>query len=180
MKKMLFSLTLMLMISTANAGVVSIEKEDKPFNLNDNISIKVIGTDFDLPLDGFGLNIEFDESVLELISVFVDPTIWEFHKTDGERSTGKVEKIGGASFRGVENEMQFVTLEFKAIGAGISSLILADADHRTVVWSDISLTDIPLDFVNSQVQVVPVPAAIWFMFTALGSVVAFGRSKKRV
>ncbi len=178
MKKLLLSLMLILISQLANAGVVSIEQLNKVNKLNDVFSIKVVGSDFDYPLEGFGLNIDFEDSILELLSVTVDSNIWEFHQTAGERSAGKVAKIGGASFKGVENNILFAILDFKAIGIGISDLIISDANHRTVVWSDLTLSDIPLDFKNAQVQVVPIPAAFWLMFSGVASLLAIGRTKK--
>lgn len=179
MKKVLLSLMFLIMIPVANAGIVSVENADKTITLNDVISIKVIGTEFENPLEGFGLNLKFEESVLELLSVTVDSSIWEFNQQNGEWGAGEVKKIGGASFRGVENIMQFATLEFKAIGLGISDLILSDANNRSVVWTDITEGDIPLEFKNTQIQVIPLPAAIWFMFSGVASLIALGSARKR-
>lgn len=186
MKNVILSLAFLLMIPAANAGIISFEKESTIYNLNDTFEINIIGTGFERSLDGFRLNIDYDESVLELKTVNVDSAIWDFAKEEGDRSEGKVKNIAGASFVADDfDRILFATLSFVAKAGGSSDLMLSDGDNRTFEWSDSSFADIPLEFQDAQVQVgpvqvVPVPAAIWFMFTALGSMMAFGRSKNRI
>ncbi len=181
MKNLILSLAL-LVSSSASHAVVMMEIEKSDVTVNDIFTVNVIGKDFAKPLAGFGIDLDFNPSVLKLNSISIDDS-WEFAKSTPKQQAGKAEDVGGASFFGVENKpgapIKFARFEFMAIADGLSELLLKVADDKVFVWADSEGNSVTPEFVNSQIQVssVPVPAAFWLMGSAMGWMMMLGRKR---
>jgi len=181
MKNLMIAITLLLGSSVSH-GAVMMNLPSTDVAVNDIFTVEVIGTGFAKPLAGFGIDLEFNQSVLKLRSIEIDDS-WEFSKSQPKAEVGSAKDVGGASFFGVENKpgapIKFARFEFLAMADGLSELLLKIADDPVYVWADNEGNKVTPDFINSQVQGsnVPVPAAFWLMSSAIGWGVITGRRR---
>ncbi len=104
-----------------------------------------------------------------------------------DNTMGRIDEIAFADFGGVDGDDigSFIlsTISFTA-GTSIGSTILSLMEFQLNPFSgnDIASNDpvlsIPLDFTNATVNVVPIPAAVWLLGSAL--VGLFGLSRRKI
>jgi len=172
----IFSLFLSGYVSAATITTVS-----SNVNVNDVFSVDIIGTDFTGNVDGGGINVSFDQNVLNVLSVSIDESVWNFGSTGIDtgfinNSTGTVDGIMVNTFADVTGDFVIATIEFQAISGGDSLLLLTELGINP--WAS-SGSLINPDFATSSVNVsaVPVPAALWLFVTGLIGVFGFIRRR---
>ena len=177
---MLFVVTFLLSTGT-QAALISLSPSSQIVNDGDTFLIDLIGSDFnDGDLDGGGVNISFNSSVISLNSVTVDIGTWEFFSTSGtiDNGTGNVDGITFNSFQSRTGDLLFATLEFTAVDTGVSSLGLSEFSGNPFSSGGSAYPNITLDqSALVTVQAVPVPAAMWLFISGLGLLVTTQRRK---
>lgn len=159
------------------------------------------GTTFDVQIQGSylgpatlaggALDLQFDGSVLNVVSVFVNPAVGDFVASSGttDNGAGRVDSIAFASFFGISGSFTLATVSFLAVGPGTSQLLLSDANDPVYPWTNYDLGVSPAGdsvtprFSAASVTVVPVPAGIWLLGTAvmgLGIRRTYGRNRAAV
>ena len=167
--------TLVLVIggaAAAQAATVSFNPETSTAGVGSTVSLNLVGTDFNSgSLDGGGINFTFDASVVEVTSVTVDTSIWEFFSSNGtiDNVAGTVNDIQFNSFQSRTGDLLFATVDFLVIGTGFSPLGLSEflgnpfatggQVYPGVVFSQ-----------DASISNVPVPGAVWLFGSALGLV----------
>jgi hypothetical protein len=119
-----------LLSQASQAGIVQFEAAPAtPFSIGDSFSLKLFGSDFASTLDGGGINLSFDPTVLRVTSVTVDTTVWEFFSSDGEinDALGTVADVWFASFEERVGSFDIALFTFQAFGAGNSALTLSES-----------------------------------------------------
>jgi len=179
--------------SQANASIVSFDTSPENVGLNSLFSIDLIGDNF-VDIVGFGLNLNWTNAGLfNLVSADVDGTVWNFSTSNItanhviDNTAGSVTGLGGTFFgfnpTGVNGDnIQLVTLNFAALGnIGSSTLTLTDSTNNAWLWLDsidaINSPDYETGVINVGTAVVPLPAGIWFAFTAIASLSFFNRRR---
>lgn len=137
---------------------------------NDIFTLDIIGTGFVSNVDGGGVDLSFDASVLNVLSVTVDDLFWDF-----ATSTGTIDNVGGTvngiavnAFSPVTGDFTVASIQFQAIGLDGSSSALTLAEYALNPWAS-GGSQINPTFTGGNVNVsaVPVPAAAWLFGSGL-------------
>lgn len=113
----------------ADAATVSLSPTSLTVGNGDTFFLELVGSGFnDGDLDGGGVNISFDSTIINITSVTVDTGTWEFFSDNGsiDNVTGSVNGISFNSFQSRTGDLLFATLEFAAVGFGASTLGLSE------------------------------------------------------
>ena len=157
--------------------------------VNDIFSLDVIGLSFPSNgsgnvADGGGVNLSFDPSVLNVLSVTIDELVWDFGVTG--ISTGTIDNVAGTvngimvnASSNVTGDFTVASIQFQAVGAGLSSTGITLSEYALNPWA-LDGSAINPTFVNGNVTVVPVPAAVWLFGSGLLCIVGVARRKKTV
>jgi len=169
-----------------HASVVSIKSSDQIILPGDVFSLTVSGSDFTTPLDAGGINISFEGAIIQAAplaelpngvtaQVVLDP-LWD---VDSPRAPvindNSIEDIFffTSGFDAVGN-FDIATIWFKAVNEGTSPIEFAESQLNPFAGGGSALA---VDLINStvEVQVIPVPAAVWFMASGLLGLVSIRR-----
>ena len=91
-KSLIFVMT--LISSSVQAATITWSEINPLYNLNDTFTLDVVGTGFFSNVDGGGVNIYFDASVLKVLSVSIDEMVWNFGGAG--ISAGTIDNVSGA------------------------------------------------------------------------------------
>ena len=168
MKKILLISLTSLAINSAQALTVS--AEDTTALLNDNFSISITGFEPNTIVDGGGLNISFDASILQVNSVTIDTTVWNFYDSVGaiDNTSGSISEVRFLTFGSPTNLFDIVSIDFTAIGSGTTVIGLSeDALNPFVTTGGVIPGDLSFDNGLVTISAVPIPAAAWLFGSAL-------------
>jgi len=124
------SLFLLLFVQGAGAADVSFSPNPGNVSQDDIFTLEIRGSNFQDEVDGGGINFDFDPSVLQVLSVYIDPSVWNFVNSDGtiDNVVGTVSDVLVTAFPGVTSaDYIVVTIEFQAVGAGSTALALRES-----------------------------------------------------
>jgi hypothetical protein len=189
---------------SANAGSLTLVPQSASINVGQSITFDLVMDFTGENTFGGGTDFFYDASVLDFTSWVFDPGFnlddASSRQTPDDCNTSSdigCGNNGSVSFPGLSelNDMGVVNfadgmtgtatigqLTFEALSAGMTSVFMgANADCTNCVgntgpWTsaDTFMEDNPT-FYEGSVTVVPVPAAVWMMFSALGALVGFRR-----
>lgn len=132
------------------------------------------------------VTLEYDSNILTLGVAGVDLSTGPgtVGQNTGTSSTnagvGTIDTIGLSDFFGfTPTPFLLATVEFVAIGNGVSNLLLSNPNDLVFNWVDDMAIDVTPSFTNGSVAVgvVPLPAAAWLMLSGLGACGFLGRRK---
>jgi hypothetical protein len=182
-KKLIFVIS-MLASGYLSAATITFDSPLTNVNTNDVFTINVIGNDFLSNVDGGGVNLSFDSSVLSVLSVSINESVWDFGGFG--ISTGVIDNQNGSlngvmvnAFSDVSGDFIVATIEMQAIAEGTSSLLLTE--YGLNPWASGGSLINP-DFVDasvnvSDVSVVPLPGAFWLLLSGSIGLAGFFRRK---
>jgi len=187
MKKIIAVFSLLLCSQVNAALITSVQSPYQtsvqyPFTLVGSVfSVDIIGTDFISNVDGGGVNLSFDQSMLNVLSVSIDESIWNFGSTG--ISTGTIDNAAGTvdgimvnTFADVAGDFVIATIEFEAIGLGSSFLSLTELGINP--WASAgSLINPTYESLQVDVSAIPVPAAVWLFGSGLIGLLGIARRK---
>ena len=182
-KKLIFVVS-MLLSGHLSAATITWGSPTTNVNVGDVFTIDVVGTGFLGNVDGGGVNISYDSNILNVLSVTIDESVWDFGGFG--ISTGIIDNPNGTldgimvnTFADVTGDFIIATIEMQAIAEGNSSLLLAE--YGLNPWASGGSLINP-GFVAGAVNVsavttVPVPAAVWLFGSGLIGLAGFARRK---
>lgn len=180
MKKIITVFSLLL-CSQVNAASVYTSVQG-PYQIGDVFSIDIMGSGFTSSVDGGGVNLSFDQSRLNVLSVSIDESVWNFGSTGIDagaidNTSGTVDGIMVNTFSNVIGDFVIATVEFEAMNAGSSFLLLTELGINP--WASGGSLINP-SYASSQVDVsaVPVPAAVWLFGSGLIGLFGFAKRKR--
>lgn len=165
-------------IPAAQAGNVNFIESSINAFAGESFTVHLIGSGFTLGPDAATFSLSWDESVLGYVDASVanppwDTSIIESASTD----VGLLDfVILGKSLGNAGSDFEIASFTFKVLdnpGSDSSFLELADVYGG---WASAG-NNISVNYVNSQVQVVPLPAAVWLFGAGLTGMM--GSMKRR-
>lgn len=128
----------------------------QPLAIGDSFSLTLRGDDFLSTLDGGGVDLTFNSSVLRLTSVAVDTTVWDFYANDGviDNAAGTLSDVWFASFEQRIGSFSIAQFTFEALGAGLSALTLTENPFNPFASGGELL---PVEFGSLSIQVASTP-----------------------
>jgi len=188
--KILQAVFLLLVVGRVDAATVSFNNSLSSVNQGDTFSLTVQGSDF-ATIAGGGLNLSFNSSVLQINSVTINQSVFEFYIGDGteegivDNSFGQLLNTSFNSFFGASGSFDIMDIGFTAIGTGSSNLLLSEssiwvfADEFGGLYGD-QVTFNPATVNVSGVSAVPLPAAVWLFGSGLIGLAGVARRKSRL
>jgi len=161
---------LMMLSNEALASILFIDPASPTVKQGDVFSLEVKGSGFTTVLDGGAFDLTFNNNVLNVTSVAVETSIWEFNPINGSinNTVGSVSDTEFNSFaHSNTNNFDIAKITFTAIGPGNSSIDIAGNPNNPFGSSGIEIHPI---FVSGSVQVVqavPIPAPFWLFGSAV-------------
>jgi hypothetical protein len=171
----------LLLPGASGAATVSFAPANSTWTPGATFSLTLVGTGFEAGnLDGGGLDFSFDPDVLQVTSVVVNTTDWEFFSDPGviDNTTGTVTGISFNSFALRTGSLLFATVNFLAIGGGLTALHLAEYGLNPFATGGGNYPGLVLDQ-SASVAVVPLPPAATLLAWALVSLCLLRRSGSR-
>ena len=167
-----------LISQQAYSATVTWNDVDYSAGINDVFTLDVVGKNFTGNVDGGGVNILYDSTVLNVLSVSVDDYYWDFLNYDGtiDNTAGSVSSIIVNAFSSNTGDFTVASVEFQAVGAGVTDLALNDFYFNP--WAG-GGEPISTSYINGSVTVsnVPVPAAAWLFGSSLLALTGFTRKR---
>ena len=174
-----YILFVLLWSGFANASTITFEPQSNTAALGDIFTLDIVGIGFIENVDGGGINLAFDGSVLNVLSVTIDETVWDFGNTG--ISTGVLDNTSGTidglmvnAFSDVTGDFTVTSIEFQAIGFGSTLLTLSEFTLNP--WASGGSVINP-GYIDGSVTVVPVPVAAWLFGSGLISLIGLARRK---
>jgi hypothetical protein len=180
--KYLMLIVAILFSSTGiHAATVSVSSTSLVVNESQVFTLDLIGANFNSgTLDGGGINVNFDPTIINVNRVLINTDEWEFYSAEGsiDNVSGAVNGIEFNSFEIRTGNLNFATIEFIAVGAGYSALGLTEYGFNPFasggsVYSNLSFDE----SISIIVQSVPLPTAIWLFISGFVLLVTRHRSK---
>ncbi|MEE8058752.1 MAG: cohesin domain-containing protein [Pseudomonadales bacterium] len=176
-----FSLIAMVLAtSLSKAAVVTTSPAALVISQGSTFTIDLIGTNFNSgDLDGGGINLSFDTSILTATIVTVNTADWEFFSTNGtiDNNAGTINGITFNSFQSRTGDLVFATVEFVAIGSGISTIDLQEHSLNPFASGGTAYANLSLAPGSVTVSTIPVPATAWLLGSALFGLIGVKRIK---
>ena len=187
--KLFYSLFIAMFLSvgmtSVQAATISFNNSLLDVNQGDLFSLTVQGSGFP-DISGGGLNFNFDPSFLQINSVTINTTVFEFEATAaGMPNTGALDNSMGTlinthfdTFIGAMGSFDVMTIGFEAIGHGQSSLLISGSSWFPFADEFGSVVGgVIYESATINVSAVPLPAAAWLFGVGLLALVGFGRKK---
>jgi hypothetical protein len=168
----------LLSATSVLANTVTFNPSVSNVQLNDIFTVDIVGTDFTSGTDGGGVNVSFDPSILNVLSVSLD-SVWDIWADTGtiDNTSGTVTGIDFATFSNLPSSFTIGTLQLKATGTGSSTLGLTESfgiggfalggSSQTVSFQDGTVN----------VSTVPLPASVFLLLSGL--LPMLGRMRRR-
>lgn len=182
--KLLFA-AILLFSQGSMAGIITWNSTANDVNSNEIFSLNIIGTGFAEIVDGGGIDLSFDASVLEVLSVTIDTAVWNFFPVAGP-VIGTIDNVAGtvngiavnALPSTITGDFIVATIQFQAVGLFGTNSALTLSEYAINPWASGGSVITPLNFVNGNVSVVPVPAAAWLFGSGLLALMSVARRKR--
>jgi hypothetical protein len=172
MKSYATLLAALLLAQTVNAATVQITGAPSlPVMLNESFTLNVVGTDFPITQGG-GFSLSYDGSILNVTNVSIDEVnTWTFVNNTGtiDNDYGILNDVIVSDFPGVTGDFTVASIEFVAVGRGMTSLSLTESAINP--WASDGNIISPTQYSDSLVQVVPIPASFLLLGSGLLSLI---------
>jgi hypothetical protein len=166
-------------LSAAEANQVSFVQSSVDAMTGQSITFDLIGSGFSASAgpDGAGFSLSWDESVLQYMGTSVANPPWDTQFINAvSAGSGLIDFVFlGKSLGNAGSGFAIAAFTFNVIGNVGSSTHLTVADAFGGFAN--SGNGIAVNYTGSQVQVVPVPAAVWLFGSAIAGLIGLNRRK---
>ncbi len=169
---------------SASASTISLQPESTITTVGDIFSLNVVLDFGGDPTFGGGVDISWDETLLEFVdwtfdtsTVQDDPSFREVGELlDGRLTDISAGEIGDGLIDGIMG-----TITFMAISQGDAIVDIGPASDPLLEWVSLAFVVQTPDYIGAGVaiQPVPVPAALWMLLGGLGTLAGVGSARRR-
>jgi hypothetical protein len=163
----------------AQAADVGFVPASKVATMNEVFTLTVHGSSFADNLDGGGLNLSFDPSVIHVVNVFIDGTAWDFLPDKGV-TDNVAGTVTGSSFNQFSHPkigaFDLLQYQFQAVGKGSSALHLTEFASNPFASGG---SAVAVSFTDGNVTVVPEPSTLVLMTAGLITAVGLVRRRRK-
>jgi hypothetical protein len=168
----LFTLTTLgILAIPSHAATLSVLPDRSTYTVNDTVRLSIDGTSFAETADGVGVTVSWDPTILTYSGIaFANPP-WDTTFVNNSNVTnGILDTVLAGSTSGAADNFQLAEITFTALSIGSTDVLIGTSGGGCVpgacgVFS--GGTTILTDFNPANVNVVPIPAAIWLFGTGL-------------
>lgn len=116
-------------VSTKSGSYVAMSNANVSVEDGDQFTLQVLANDF-ATSEGGGITLHFNPGLLQVISVNVDSSVWDFINKNGQidNANGNISDILFSSYKGVSGDAVIATIEFKAINSGSSNVTIEESE----------------------------------------------------
>ena len=159
----------------ALAATVGFSPSPKSAATNETFDMDIVGTGFTDPLAGGTFDISFDSNLVQINSVTVNTTVYEFLPDGGSLiSPGLWGTVGFDTFgTAPTGDITIATVNLTALGTGTSNLTIVNSEFYDDTVNTLFPTLTP-GVINPPV---PVPAAVWLFGSGLVGFIGLARKK---
>lgn len=180
--KKIMAIFLLLFSGCVSAATIGWDTAPASINVGDSFSLNILGSGFISNVDGGGVNFSYDSSILNVTSVSIDGSVWDFGSagiSTGviDNGAGTVDGIMVNTFSDVIGSFDVATIQFLAIGSGTSALNLAEYALNPWASGGSLINPIMAGSSLTVLQSVPVPAAVWLFGSGLLGLIGLARRK---
>lgn len=161
---------LFLGAAVAEANTVQFTQSNFDVAPGETFTVDLVGTDFLSGPDGAAFALSWDPAVLSYVSTTVANPPWDIPSvSDGTAAAGNIEYVFLSKTAGdAGSDFSLASFTFQVLGgAGATSPLSLSNDPYDVGFVAPGGQSLTVSYVNSDVHVVPVPAAIWLFGSAL-------------
>ena len=174
---------MVLFSSYLNAATITWSSTNNIVNQGDIFSLDVVGLGFVSNVDGGGVNLSFDPTKLNVLSVTIDELVWDFVTNTGtiNNIAGTVDGIMVNAWSNISGNFTVATIQFQEISGGsFLNSTIGITEYALNPWAS-GGSEINPDFVNGTVTVsaVPVPAAVWLFGSGLLALTSIARRSRK-
>ncbi|MEY3760417.1 MAG: hypothetical protein RIR39_1908 [Pseudomonadota bacterium] len=149
----------------------------------DSLTVDLIGANFSgAGPDGAALSLTWDPLVLGYVSTAIANPPWDASfVSETSVANGALDYVflGHSAIGGVGADFALASFTFNVLGnLGAATTLALSNDSFNVGFVSPGAVPINVNYVNSQVQVVPVPAAVWLFGTGLTGLLGFARNRR--
>lgn len=183
-QKLAITLTLIVGMTNTSANVVTVKPTDQSVGLGDVFTVRIVGTGFTSALDAGGLDLFFDQKIITPASLAELPATvsniaeyssqWDTNFQPTQNASSLTDAFFFSSSVSPTGDFDIVNFWFKAIDLGSSTLDLQESPLNPFAGAGGALS---VSVVDGNVNVVPVPAAVWMFISGLLSFGAVSRRK---
>jgi hypothetical protein len=150
-----------------------------PLAVGNTVTLSVRGSDFASVLDGGGVNLTFDPTIVNVNRVTVDAGTWEFFSSSGttENPAGRVNDIIFNSLQPRTGSLPIFTVEFLAVAPGDAQIGMTESTINPFASGGVRYSP-AVDFGTASIRVAPVPLPIAFSLL-LSGLAGFGMCKRQ-
>jgi hypothetical protein len=141
--------------SSSQAAIVTFSPAAETVNANQVFTVDIVASDFDMIVDGGGLDLSFNPGMLRVLDLdYAD--IWDLTlPVTIDNAAGMVSNIRFGSFASIQDDFPIATVTMQALGQGETTLDLAVQPMFPFGHNGDEITVTPL---SGSIHVVPEPA----------------------
>jgi len=182
-----------LMAVEANAASIWLVPDQADYAVGDTVSVTVMVDASDEPIlaGGFDTFIAGLGTVLGYTGFTFDaafPTDPSFTSTPTDCSVDttaigcagadELNSLAFGNFAGIGGPFTVGVMTFDALAMGVASLTMMDNDIPSGSFFSTAGNLMTIDYVGTEIRVVPLPAAVWLMLGGLGMLLGFGKKRR--
>jgi hypothetical protein len=158
--------------NTAHTATLSILPASSEAFVSDPITITIDGTEFSESVDSVGITINWDPTILEYTGISIPNPPWDVSLVNDTRAItdGILDSIYAGSYAGVGTDFQLAQLTFTPLAVGTADISFGTSGSGCAPGTCGAYArnnELLIDYEQAQINVVPIPGAVWLFGSGL-------------
>ncbi len=163
------------------AATVSITPEVSQYGINDTVTLSIDGSDFTQSVDGAGITVSWDPSILTYTGTSIDNPPWDTSSyIDTSAASGILDRIFVGSSSGAGTDFALADITFTPLALGTTEVLIGTSGGGCVPGACGVFSvhgELLTNYTQAEVNVVPIPAAIWLFGSGLLGLLGIGHHR---